>query len=154
VARRCLDDRDPLVRLRAAQGLLAATQPDKTALPALIALLDGSPLTVAWQAEELLVYATMRRQPPVGGGSTQGRERSASEWRHWWREHGARFDLSRLHHSGRRPGLVMVYEEGDGSGALWVCGCDGVARHRVKYPDKVAALCADPSGGTWTVYRG
>jgi HEAT repeat protein len=153
VARRCLDDRDPLVRLRAAQGLLAAAEPDRAALPALIGLLGASPLTVAWQAEELLVFASARSMAAIGGGSTKERDRCASQWRHWWREHGARLDLSRLHHSGRRPGLVMVYQDSDRSAALWICGCDGTPRHRVEYPMRASALCADASGGAWVVCR-
>src|SRR5262249_17818352 len=50
--RKLLADPDPNVRLRAAQGLLAAR--DTAGLPALIALLNEPAVEVSWSAEELL----------------------------------------------------------------------------------------------------
>src|SRR6202020_2054013 len=50
-----LKDMDATVRLRTAQGFLAAL--DKTSIPTLIDLLDTTQVPIAWQAEELLVWA-------------------------------------------------------------------------------------------------
>src|SRR5262249_44717505 len=64
--RRMLKDSDANVRLRAAQGLLAGGQKDS--IPALIALLDATPICLAWQAEELLRWAAAGSAPMVGVG--------------------------------------------------------------------------------------
>src|SRR5213075_2670972 len=61
--RKLLAEADPLLRLRAAQGLLAGRQKD--ALPTLIDLLVDTPRDVAWQAEELLCYAAGPDSPPM-----------------------------------------------------------------------------------------
>src|SRR5262249_44458139 len=50
--RKLLTDASPAVRLRAAQGLLAAR--DKSAVPALIRLVGELPLASLWRIEEVL----------------------------------------------------------------------------------------------------
>jgi HEAT repeat protein len=66
---RLLADTDPHVRLRTAQGLLAARDP--AGIPALIDLLDVPSIEFSWQAEELLHWAAGHKAPltPIGIGS-------------------------------------------------------------------------------------
>ncbi len=72
---RLLKDVEPEVRLRAAQGLLAGKHLEP--LPILIALLDQSPLAIAWQAEELLHYAAGQTAP--AGSYWRGNTRGTAE---------------------------------------------------------------------------
>src|SRR5262249_49720449 len=67
--RKLLVDKDPLVRLRAAQGLLAGD--DASGIPALLALFESSSIEVAWQAEELLrwVCGDDEPRPTIGAGT-------------------------------------------------------------------------------------
>src|SRR5262249_31009351 len=83
-ARKRLADADPLVRLRAAQGLLGRGR--KEGVPALIDLLRGTPLEVAWQAEELLHWAAADKAPEavLSAGSEAARNRCRDAWRAWW----------------------------------------------------------------------
>lgn len=156
IARRCLEDTDPQVRLRAAQGLLAATEPDKDTLPALIGLLEGTTLDVARQAEELLRFAVGPKSPAdlVGGGTKSERKRCADAWRDWWREHGVGLDLSGLHRSGRRPGLVLACTEDwvRKVGRLCLYGCDAKPRHQVPFPTRVKGFAVRAEGGVLAVY--
>jgi HEAT repeat protein len=135
--RRLLDDNDPEVRLRAAQGLLAAGE--QTGVPTLIDLLKGTTVTVAWQAEELLHYAAGETAPApaVGGGSAFARLRCRQAWKVWWRQYGDVLDLREAEHSTRRPGLFLVFQCRRGIGPtvglhhdtrLLLCGCDGEPR--------------------------
>jgi HEAT repeat protein len=65
--RNLLSDREPMVRLRSAQGLLAGK--DKEAIPTLIGLLNGATVAVSWQAEELLHYVAGDETPTATIGS-------------------------------------------------------------------------------------
>src|SRR5262249_49853010 len=51
--KKLLADKEAIVRLRAAQGLLAAHEKD--AVPVLIDLLAGQPTDIVWQVEDLLL---------------------------------------------------------------------------------------------------
>jgi hypothetical protein len=109
-----LADADAMVRLRAAQGLLAANKPHRAALPVLIALLEGTPLVIAWQAEELLRYAASGKSPPkemIGNGDPKVRAACVAAWRAWEKRYAADIDLSGIHESGRSPRLLMVVEQ-------------------------------------------
>jgi HEAT repeat protein len=123
-ARNALSDKDALVRLRAAQGLLAAR--DDKAVGALIVLLGDAPLELAWQAEELLTWAAAGPAPaqqPLGAGTAEERRRCQDGWSAWWRARG-RLDWARIDADHRRPGLYLV-SEGD---RVFLCGCDGKPR--------------------------
>jgi HEAT repeat protein len=125
-ARNGLVDKDPLVRLRAAQGLLAARS--DAGVPGLLDLLAAAPVEVAWQAEELLTWAAAGTGPtgtPLGAGGEEERRRCRDAWAAWWR--GRRgLDWARLDADHRRPGLYLVC---DGNG-VFLCGCDGRPRWR------------------------
>jgi HEAT repeat protein len=143
-ARTCLVDRDLHVRLRAAQGLLAAGE--RETIPVLIALLETAPLELAWQAEELLCWVAGMGAPEttVGAGTAERRKACRNAWERWRREQGAKVDLSGWEKWPRRPGLLLVSEtvvpqtiEPNGQrrhGApvnhLSLIGCDGPPRWR------------------------
>jgi HEAT repeat protein len=134
-----LTDDDAEVRLRAAQGLLAAG--DKAAVPALVALLPDAPLELAWQAEELLHYLAGAAAPAagVGAGDAAARKKCHADWVAWWQAEEPRFDVTRPELARRRPGLLLVC----GQQSLWLCGCDGKPRWRIdglEYPTHVQAL--------------
>jgi len=105
-----LNDSSALVRLRAAQGLLA--QHDKSGIPTLIDLLNAPPIEIGWQAEELLHWATNSCGPDtvLGMGDAETRRRSQEAWRKWWEINGAKFDLSLLDTGPTRPRLLLLSE--------------------------------------------
>jgi HEAT repeat protein len=147
VARKLLDDSEPVVRLRTAQGFLAADE--KTGIPTLIRLLEEAPLPVIWQAEELLHYAAGESSPTavVGMGTGSGRRACRAKWESWWREKRELLDLTSIWNTPRRPRLALAFQ-GDLNGALpapsgedrasheswegriWLCGCEGHPRCR------------------------
>ena len=93
-ARLLLADPDGTVRLRAAQGFLAAR--DKSAIPVLIALLMEPATEIAWQAEELLHWAVREDSPKiyVGTGRKKNeRKQCRSDWEKWWETRNNGLDL-------------------------------------------------------------
>src|SRR5205085_12612715 len=78
--RKLLADREPRVRFRAAQGLLAGG--DRAALPALAELLTDAPADLAWQAEETLrrLAGDKAPAPSLGDGSAAARRRCRDAW--------------------------------------------------------------------------
>jgi HEAT repeat protein len=141
-AGKLLKDTDPLVRLRAAQGSLAAG--DKAALPILIALLEQPEADIAWQAEELLHWAAGDDSPDevVGTGAAAELKACQAAWRTWWRDHGPMLDLQEREKDPRRPGLVLVCgatENGKQErGAAVLLGCDGTTRWKLDTSDSLA----------------
>jgi HEAT repeat protein len=106
-----LDDADSMVRLRAAQGLLAAH--DKRAIPALVGLLDEPSVAVSWQAEELLHYVAGDESPgeSIGAATDAARNKCRTAWETWLRVHGPKVNLAALDQTPRRPGLLLVCEK-------------------------------------------
>jgi HEAT repeat protein len=129
-ARVLLDDTEPVVRLRTAQGLLGAK--DKTAVPALVALLNEPAVSISWQAEELLHWAAGDAAPDVavGAATEPERQRCHKAWATWWRERGQTLNLAQLDFDHRRPGLIIVYDQASdrNQNLIWLCGCDGKPR--------------------------
>jgi HEAT repeat protein len=140
-----LADGDALVRLRAAQGLLACG--DLAGLGTLVGLLEAAPRDVAWQAEELLRYLGGDSSPEVvlGRAGVAQRKACAAAWRAGLAGKGRTADPEAARRSGRRPGLLLTFEDppegkGDGEkaekprraadwrGKVWLCGCDGQPR--------------------------
>jgi hypothetical protein len=133
-------DPDPTVRLRAAQGLLAAGE--KESIPVLIELLEGVSTDLSWQAEELLHWAAGPESPTVtiGAGSPNACRACRAAWQDWWRSHSTTVDLGKLAPARRKPGLCLVIayqllEQKDDAGTwskavsrLWLCGSDGKPR--------------------------
>jgi HEAT repeat protein len=134
-ARRALADPEPLVRLRAAQGLLSGRE--DAAVPVLVGLLDAPDLEIAWQAEELLHWLARGYGPAVvvGKGRADERRRCRDAWQAWWHDHGPP-DWPALARDQRRPGLMLV----SGASGVWLCGCDGRPRWRLSIPAADAHL--------------
>jgi HEAT repeat protein len=128
--RSLLADTDPMVRLRAAQGLLAAKE--KASIPGLVALLEEPAVEVSWQAEELLHWVASDTAPDVciGTASAPARQQCRQAWEEWWSKHSAKLDLARLDQDHRRPGLVFICNDvpDPRQDAVWLCGCDGKPR--------------------------
>jgi HEAT repeat protein len=168
--RKLLADADPLVRLRAAQGLLAGK--DKEAIPALIALLQDRSIEICWQAEELLHWAAGDSAPTTtaGGSPPESRLPCYLAWAEWWRQRGSQVDLDHWEDLPRRPGLVLI---GDGApvvlrpdpppitdvhvqippevppskrGRVWVCGWDGKPRWQMQGLNTPASVQWLPGG--------
>lgn len=149
-----LTDSDPLVRLRAAQGLLGAKEP--AALPTLIGLLDGCPIELSWQAEEMLHWVAGDDAPEatVGTGTSQDREQCRWAWEQWWEKRASTLDLSGLYQSLRRPGLILMRTDlgllspgpkgSERKQTVWLCGCDGKPRWRVAVPLGLVQLLPGP----------
>jgi hypothetical protein len=131
--RQLLTDPDPMVRLRAAQGLLGAK--DKAAIPVLVALLAEPSVEVSWQAEELLHYAAGEGAPAavVGSGTAKARAKCRKAWEEWWQGQGPKLDLAKLDQDYRRPVLLLA-ATGDepGGDSFALCGCDGRPRWQVR----------------------
>jgi hypothetical protein len=91
-----LEDKDSLLRLRAAQGLLAGH--DKAAVPTLFALLTDSPLEQAIQAEDLLACLSAGRSGPrIPLGETEASRKKCREaWETWWKANDSKVDLAKL----------------------------------------------------------
>jgi HEAT repeat protein len=124
--RKLLADSDPTVRLRAAQGLLAAR--DDAALPVLIELLNEPAVEVSWPAEELLHWVAGDAAPAakVGAASAAERRKAADAWAGWHKS-AAKPDWDLIDQAPGRPGLCFVCDQG----RVWLCGCDGKPRWTV-----------------------
>jgi HEAT repeat protein len=167
VVRKRLGDTDPLVRLRAAQGLLAGA--DKVGLPTLVELLTEPSVEITWQAEELLRYAAgdaAPRQTTIVAPVDKTLGTCQSAWRQWLRERGAAVDLERVGKTPRRPGLVLAFaiektlEKRDETGPaqegyrtrLLLYGCDSKLRTIAEFPG-IATQVGMRSTGNLVVIR-
>lgn len=110
VLHKLLDDPLPLVRLRAAQGLIAAK--DVAAVPRLIALLGEMPGQYVWQVEDELQRLAGDRAPnaAVGDGSPTLRAKAVRAWDHWWMTQASTFDLTRVGTPEAFLGLTTICE--------------------------------------------
>jgi HEAT repeat protein len=117
-----LEDREAIVRLRTAQGLIG--RGDERGFPALIEQL-GAPPTLAWQAEELLRWAAAETAPPelLGTGEPATCKPCRDAWAKWLAT-GRKIDWSARRQAPRRPGLFLTCR-GD---RLNLVGSDGVVR--------------------------
>jgi HEAT repeat protein len=145
-----LRDDEPSVRLRAAQGLLAAK--DERGVPALIALLGSNDVAVCWQAEELLRWTAAEQSPreTIGVGSPDQRERCRAAWRAWWQRNEGRLNLRDREEVWRRPGLVLIGHTEGGRERTCTClvGCDSVPRGIWVGPDGPVEARMPPGAAT------
>ncbi len=130
VARMLLGDADAKVRLRAAQGLVAAG--DKSAVPVLVALLAEAPTPLTAQAEELLCRIAGDQAPSVsvGTGSREARYKSREAWASWWRDRGSQRPLPALEQVQPHLGLTVLAEMD--SNKVWEYGLDGQPRWKLE----------------------
>ena len=129
--RELLKDPDERVRLRAAHGLLTAR--DKSAVDALIALLTGTDVETAAQAETLLQTLAGMNAPPasLGDNLPETRRKCQEGWVAWWRDVGSKEELPSLEGGGRQLGYTLVAEligNNANGNRVWEFGLDGKAR--------------------------
>jgi hypothetical protein len=94
-AAKLLTDEVVAVRFRAAQGLVIAG--DKTGVPALLGLLDQSPMNIALQAEDLLSLVAQDKAPAEPLGETpELRKKCQAAWMAWWDKSKDGLDLSKI----------------------------------------------------------
>jgi HEAT repeat protein len=133
-----LTDAAPMVRLRAAQGLLAAK--DKVGLPTLVALVDEPDVAVSWSAEELLHWVAEETAPEavVGAATAEERQKCRAAWEAWHKVHGDKVDVGKRYAEVRRPGLCLVgakHPKPDrDDGQVYLRGCDGKPRWKIAAP--------------------
>lgn len=141
--KKLLAEPDATVRLRAAQGLLAAREKD--GIPTLIALLTGTPMDIAWQAEELLRYAAGEGSPAalVGNGDDKQRATCRDAWAESWKASGATLDLADAEREHRRPRLVLLIDAK--KPRYLMIGGDGTTRWDSISSDSVEKIAASLS---------
>jgi HEAT repeats len=127
--RRLLQDDVPMVRLRAAQGLLAGH--DKEAVPALIHLVGKAPGAVASRAEEMLFRLAGDKAPMLSAStSSASQRRNEQAWANWWRENSTRIDLTQWELDPHDLGLTLVAEMD--SNQVWEFGLNGEVHWKIK----------------------
>jgi hypothetical protein len=135
LAKCLLSDPDPRVRLEAASGLVRAGE--KSAVPALTALLGQAPADIAWQAEELLRRIARESGPTaiLALGGDGHRRKCRAAWDAWWTEHANKADLARLSADETPLGLTLICDcDVDNQprvGRVWECGPDGKQRWKI-----------------------
>jgi HEAT repeat protein len=132
-----------LVRLRAAQGLLAGG--DTSGVPTLIALLTEAPVEEAWQAEELLHWLAGDTAPPalLGACTKHTRVDCWADWRRWYRAHGGKANPAQVLKEPRRPGLLLICAD-KVYGSVHLCGCDGQPRWHLHRLGEFNDVCLLP----------
>ena len=105
-----LDDTQPIVRLRAAQGLIASRE--KKALPAFVNLIETIQATYLPRVEEVLFRVAEDKGPneTIIAGSSESREKAAKAWGKWLTANEAKIDLSNLNDRESYLGLITVCE--------------------------------------------
>jgi HEAT repeat protein len=128
LVRKRLADRDPRVRLRAAEALLIAR--DKEAVEPLVELLAHE--TLAWRAEELLIALAGDKAPKVSAGNPDegARRKCLDAWRAWWKANRETADLARITKVERFLGFTLGVEYN--TGCVWECGMDGKLRWQIR----------------------
>jgi hypothetical protein len=133
-AQKLLKDTDPRVRLWTAQALLAVQ--DKTAVPALIALLSEGPVATAHSAEGLLWDLAGGQAPQTSLGEGQSARRQCQRaWQAWWEVHQGEVDLAKINWKERRLGLTLVCEcwiNGQTIGTVRAFGPDGKVQWQIE----------------------
>ncbi len=93
--RQLLTDPEALVRLHAAQGLLAAQ--DTSGVPVLLAILGDGPYAAAQKADEVLQLLAAGAGPRVSlADEKHVRQKCQAAWRRWWQDTGGKLDWSEV----------------------------------------------------------
>jgi hypothetical protein len=105
--KKLLADKEAVVRLRAAQGLLTAHEKD--AVPVLIDLLVAQPADIVWQVEDLLLRIAGEGAPAVPPSSdSKAREKYRDHWAKWWQANAAKVDLPKLSQEPPQRGWTII----------------------------------------------
>jgi HEAT repeat protein len=107
--RKLLSDPDATVRMKTAIALVEWG--DKSAMPALITLLNDLPLEQVWEVEDLLGHLAGDETPSKRvGKDAASRKDSVKAWNEWWAKHEKTIDLAQLAGGTRDRGLLLVVE--------------------------------------------
>jgi hypothetical protein len=131
--RKRLDDPAPIVRFRAAQGLLAAR--DKAGVPKLIALLAELPAGQVYKVEETL-NRLAAGDFPADTSAAQAPDKAVKAWQKWWQKQEAAIDLARASEGDSFLGLITICEydnaaPGQFVGQVWEGPRNGPARFKI-----------------------
>lgn len=108
--RKLLTDKDAVVRLRAAQGLVVME--DRKAVSALITLLKDLPVDMVWEAEEVLTRLAGDAAPSAAVGSDDKTRLAAVQaWAKWWEDNEKTVSLKGLDAGRRDAGVMLVIEQ-------------------------------------------
>ena len=128
-------DKDPMVRLRAAQGMVAGKH--REAIPELIQLLAANSAEAAAGAEVLLWQLAGEKSPsrPTGKDSDELRMKYRDLWLDWWKQQGDKVDLATVLNKPPYLNYTLVPEAHRGRVFEW--DRDGKVRWEIgdlKYP--------------------
>ena len=131
--RRLLTDADARVRFEAASTLLRAG--DRSAVPVLAALVSNGGQPLCWKALDLLQLIGGDKAPPLALGTGQGAERVRvlDAWERWWKDDGAKVDLTKIPFDDAYQGLTLICEalNGNDGVCVWECAADGKPRWKI-----------------------
>lgn len=129
LVRRNLQDKDAIVKVRAAQGLIAAQEHE--GIESLVELLPATPKLITWQVEEDLHRLAGESAPPesLGEPGSEQRKKASAAWQKWAHAHAKRIDLRSIGDEGIL-GLFIVCEHDTprGTGRVSEFGRDGRVR--------------------------
>jgi hypothetical protein len=128
--RKLLQDADPKVRLRAAEGLIAGN--DKSAVPILISLLAENSDALSGKAEDLLFRIAGEKAPPIclTDDSAAARRKYCDAWSRWWTEKRGAIDWSSLTLAEQASAYPIVVEMD--SNKVWECGPRGEVHWQIR----------------------
>jgi hypothetical protein len=123
-----------VVRLRAAQGMLAAR--DKAGLPVLASVVETVPAAHLPRIEETLYRIAEDKGPnALIAASTDARQQAAKTWGKWIAEHQASIDLANVQERDAYLGLITVCEydtfNNIANGQTWETSRGGTKRWNV-----------------------
>src|SRR5262249_15605810 len=105
--RTLLQDTDPLVRLRVA--LVRACSGDRAVVPQLIDMVPQLTRDQSWQVEDVLYRLSGGKVlPPLNSGDAAARKVYRDGFLAWWKEHGAKADLTLLRSGPRRKATLQA----------------------------------------------
>lgn len=148
-----LADINAMVRLRAAQGLLAGKE--SSCISTLIDLLMDPSVEISWQAEELLHWVAGDEAPVevIGEGTLEQRNKCHAAWENWKQMRMAKGETANFNHVSGTPRLIVMSEvvgEGkNGTSRAFLCGCDSKPRWRLEHLTAPADLRLLASQRLW-----
>jgi len=102
-----LKAKEPEVRLQAAAGLLR--DGDKEAVEVVLQLLNGTPMSIAVQAEEWLCRVAGAQSPGVSlGVDEKARQACQEAWTAWWKANGDKLDWKKVQFDQTYLGLTLI----------------------------------------------
>jgi HEAT repeat protein len=102
-----LDDLNPVVRLRAAQGLLAAR--NKKAVPSFVSLIESVPTPYLPRVEETL-FRIANDEGPSDPITPDSRAKAAKTWSKWIADNQSKIDLTNVGDRESYLGLITICE--------------------------------------------